>query len=272
MSRIVGKSESIPPSLRIGLLTDVHYLDCDPDENRRYRDSLLKVREAATVFREREVDLALELGDFTDEPADVPTKIAEFRQIDAEFRASECDCRHIVGNHGLDLLTKGEYLAAVGETRTFYSFDHAGFHFVVLDGCFRSDGEPYRRGDFDWTEAIVPEHELRWLTADLSAAATPTVVFIHQRLDCDPPLGLTNARSVREILEHSGRVRAVFQGHDHEGGYSKITGIHYCTLKAVIDGEYPEGNAYAVAELFANGNIHVEGFRRQNGYRLEASR
>ena len=38
-----------------------------------------------------------------------------------------------------------------------------GFHFVVLDSCFKSDGTPYGRRNFKWTDANVPESELRWL-------------------------------------------------------------------------------------------------------------
>ena len=259
------------PTLRIGLIADVHHADLDDREGRRYRDGLSKVREAAAVFRERGVDMAFQLGDFTDAADDVETKIALLRQTDAAFRESGCECRHVVGNHCLDLLTKEEHLAAVGEETTYYSFDQGGFHFIVLDGCFRGDGAPYARGNFDWADAHIPGEQLCWLAIDLAEVQLPTIVFVHQRLDCDPPLGITDAEPVRELLEGSTYVRAVFQGHDHGGGRSEIGGIHYITLKGAAEGEFPEGNAYAVAELFENGDIHIEGFRRQEGIRLDAS-
>ena len=259
----------MPSPLRIGLITDVHYADIDGTEVRDYRDGLSKVREAAAVFRERNVSLALELGDFTDRAPDVEAKIAGVRAIAAALAESGAECRHVVGNHCLDMLSKEEHLAAVGEEATFYSFDRAGYHFIVLDGCFRGDGRPYTRGDFDWTDAHIPADQLCWLAADLAAATDPTVVFLHQRLDCAPPHGIADAEHIREILEGSGRVRAVFQGHDHDGAYTKIEGIHYVTLKAAVDGTFPEGNAYGLVEFSDNGDIHIDGFRRQEGRALE---
>ena len=38
-------------------------------------------------------------------------------------------------------------------------FDRGGFHFVVLDACFRSDGVPYGRKNFKWTDTKIPPAE-----------------------------------------------------------------------------------------------------------------
>jgi alkaline phosphatase len=57
-------------------------------------------------------------------------------------------------------------------------------------------------------------------------------------------------------------VLAVFQGHDHPGGYTLINGIHYYTLRAVIEGSGEANNAYAVAEISPAGDIVVTGYRR----------
>ena len=45
-------------------------------------------------------------------------------------------------------------------------------------------------------------------------------------------------------------------------GHSHINGIHYYTLKAVVDNSGPENSAYAIAEVAANGDIAVTGYRR----------
>jgi len=57
-------------------------------------------------------------------------------------------------------------------------------------------------------------------------------------------------------------VLAVFQGHHHPGAYSFINGIHYYTLKAVVEGSGPENNAYAVVDVHPNLNLTVTGYRR----------
>ncbi len=89
------------------------------------------------------------------------------------------------------------------------------------------------------------------------------MAFIHQRLDVGHPYGVHNAREVREVLEQSGKVVAVFQGHYHKNDYREVQGIHYCTLPAMVDGSGPANSAYAVAEVFADGSIRVNGFRKQ---------
>ena len=73
---------------------------------------------------------------------------------------------------------------------------------------------------------------------------------------------MKNASAVRAVLERSKKVVAVFQGHQHEGGYSLINGIHYYTLKSVIDGSGPENNAYAIVQADAVFNLTVTGYRK----------
>jgi len=52
-----------------------------------------------------------------------------------------------------------------------------------------------------------------------------------------------SAPEVRQILEDSGNVSAVFQGHSHQNDYRDINGIHYCTMRAVIEGSGAANNA-----------------------------
>ena len=73
---------------------------------------------------------------------------------------------------------------------------------------------------------------------------------------------MKNATAVRALLEQSKKVLAVFQGHRHEGGYSHINGIHYYTLKAVIEGSGAENSAYAIVEADDRFNLTVTGYRR----------
>jgi hypothetical protein len=90
--------------------------------------------------------------------------------------------------------------------------------------------------------------------------------FIHQRLDVKPPLGIKNAPEVRKVLEESGKVLAVLQGHDHKGGYQEIAGVHYCTLRAMVEGSGLENNAYAIMEIQPDDAIRIRGFRKQESY------
>lgn len=136
----------------------------------------------------------------------------------------------MLGNHCVGTLKKDEFLGGVEQEKSHYSFDRGGFHFVVLDSCFRGDGEPYGRKNFKWTDANIPAAELEWLKADLKATDKPVIVFAHQRLDVSNNHGVKNNADVRKILEASSSVLAVFQGHSHKNDLKEIGGIHYCTL------------------------------------------
>ena len=72
---------------------------------------------------------------------------------------------------------------------------------------------------------------------------------------------MKNAAQVRTVLEASGKVLAVFQGHHHSGSYSNIAGIHYYTLKAIVEGHGPENNSYAIAEVHPDSSITITGYR-----------
>jgi len=44
-----------------------------------------------------------------------------------------------------------------------------------------------------------------------------------------------NNKAVQKVLEDSGVVIAVFQGHDHENAYTMINGIHYIEFDQLVD-------------------------------------
>ena len=139
-------------------------------------------------------------------------------------------------------------------------------HFVVLDACFRKDGQPYGRKNADWSDANIPGEELDWLKADLKETKGKTVVFVHQRLDVTNYFGVKNAKDVRTALEESKKVLAVFQGHSHQNDLKDVGGIHYCTLVAMVEGSGKENNGYSTMDIFENGTIRLAGFRKQKNY------
>ena len=49
----------------------------------------------------------------------------------------------------------------------------------------------------------------------------------------------------------------------HQNDYKEITGIHYCTMVAMVEGSGATNNGYSVVELSPTGNIAVHGFRKQ---------
>lgn len=254
------------PRLKVGLVTDLHYAEKAPAGTRHYRETLVKLEEAAKQFAVHTPTFVVELGDLIDAADSVDVEQSYLKTINREFSTICKDRHYVLGNHCVDTLKKEEFLAGVEQEKSYYSFDREGFHFIVLDSCFRSDNEPYGRKNFNWSDANISAAELEWLKGDLKANDKPVIVFAHQRLDVSNSHGVKNNANVREILESSGRVLAVFQGHSHQNDLKEIGGIHYCTLVAMVEGSGEDNNGYSIMELEANGTIHLTGFRKQNSY------
>jgi predicted phosphodiesterase len=257
--------------LKFGWVTDIHYAARENNGNRYYSESIQKLREAVDLFNSQKLDLVIETGDFKDqdEPPVREKTLQYLKDIENEFAKYKGDRFHVFGNHDADSISKEDFMNIVENTGidgsgTFYSFEKNGFKCVVLDACFRPDGKPYDKGNFDWTDTIIPDFELQWLRKELESCSSPVLVFVHQQLDGsgDGAHYVNNSKEVREVLEASGKVLAVFQGHYHEGGYNKINNIHYITGKAMIEGSGEENNSYCVATVTVSGDIRIDGYRR----------
>ena len=257
-------------AVRLGLLTDLHYADKEAKGSRFYRETLDKLAVAKAQLKSEQPDFLVELGDLVDAADSVEVELGYLHRVN-DLLASICPQRHyVLGNHCVHTLTKDEFLGAVGQRRSYYSFDQGEFHFVVLDSCFRGDGKPYGRKNFEWTDPNVPAHELQWLKDGLAANTKKTVVFAHQRLDVSNNHGVKNAMAVRRILEESGDVLAVIQGHSHKNDLKTINGIHYCTLVAMVEGSGTDSSGFALMSIAKNGAIQIEGFARQSDYQWSA--
>lgn len=123
-------------------------------------------------------------------------------------------------------------------SKTYYSFNHKGWHFVVLDAIGTTPDRQYY--------GLIDDVQLKWLEADLEAnKELPTVVSMHIPLytlslqineSYAAPISrsevVTNSRAVREILEKY-KVKMVMQGHEHFLEDLYYNGIHYVTGGAV---------------------------------------
>ncbi len=253
-------------TLNVGLVTDLHYADKPAAGSRHYRESPQKLAEAAEQFGRDKLSMLVELGDFVDAADSVAKELGYLKRINRDFSAICKDRHYVLGNHCVHTLRKEEFLETVEKKKSYYSFDKGDYHFIVLDSCFRSDGEPYGRKNFAWTDPNVPAAEFDWLKSDLKATSKKTIVFAHQRLDVSNHYGVKNAAAVRKLFEESGNVLAVFQGHSHKNDVKDIEGIHYCTLVAMVEGSGAASSGYSVMKLGANGSIKISGFRKQSGY------
>lgn len=172
---------------------------------------------------------------------------------------------HTLGNHD----TFGIYPASgVGPTEpgygkrmyeerlgaTYYSFDHKGYHFVVLDSIQSTE-------DRSW-EARIDLEQLAWLKKDLERIPThmPVIVIVHVPLVTaaaayGPPragkenqLSVMNAHEVLALFA-GHNVLAVMQGHLHINEMVSFRGISFVTSGAVC-GNWWHGTRWGTPEGF----------------------
>ncbi len=270
-----GEEGQGQPLVRFGMVTDLHYADIPmgaadaPIGNRHYRESCIKLREAVNTLNSVKPDFMIELGDFKDLSPDKDRTIACLDEIEAVFAGFKGDRYHVLGNHDFDCLSKAEFLSHIrnaGQDKTLphYSFVKNGVTCVVLDACYNGKMEDYQPGNWTWTVANVPPKELDWLKETLAKAPGPAIVFCHQRLDPNAEINheVRNSKTVRAVLKESGKVKAVFTGHEHYGGTCELDGIPYYSLRALVVGTGETFNSYAVGELYADGKVCVKGYRK----------
>ena len=233
-------------ALRVGIFADLHAHDTNSPLDRFLMiDWADRLGACVGAMNAWPADLMIELGDFVNgrfvlgaelgDPERIPGILAA---ADALYAAFDGPRYYVLGNHDVHDLTKAEFLEGVGAESTTESFDAGGYHFVILDAQYRPDGSD-RGEEFWFMPGFVPPHVLDWLRSDLASTNLPTIVCLHQRLDLEYEARhggpeVLNHEEVRAVLVADGDVIAVFQGHDHQGGYSVLDGIHYVTFTALI--------------------------------------
>jgi 3',5'-cyclic AMP phosphodiesterase CpdA len=259
------------PMVRFGMVTDPHFARTEILWERYYDQSAAKLADAVKTFNNGNLDFIIELGDLKDQgtPPDRQETMEFLIEIENVLSRYNGPVYHVLGNHDMDSISKEEFLKNIknhgqAQAKKYYSFITNGIKFIVLDANYNEDGADYDSGNFDWTYCKIPEFQIEWLKNELNTNDLPVIVFTHQLLDSFSDVPEThfidNAAEIRELLESSKKVLAVFQGHFHDGNYSFRNGIHYYTLKAMVEKSLPENNSFAIVEVDSDLNIKIEGF------------
>lgn len=236
--------------MKLGLFSDVHFCREQVQEgNRRCSLSFDKLKAALPDLRDRKVDLLICMGDFSDinKAGDRADSQECLKDMLREIRASGLDFLLVPGNHDFLVSTVPELEAILGPEASRKLMDTPEYRLIVLDGNYRSDGSHYDPSGFDWTDTNLPSEQLAFLQSALNGTDKECIVLVHEPLD--PESGdwyrVNNADEVRSILESSGKVRLVLQGHMHEYGDVTVNGIRYVTIVGMCEGTK---NRYAVLE------------------------
>jgi 3',5'-cyclic AMP phosphodiesterase CpdA len=227
-------------SLTLGFVTDLHFGPA------AYHDGKLRklthhaaelTRGVVRAMNERlRPDLLVNLGDdIEDESREAD--LARYTECQDILRTADAELVNVAGNHDTINLTRDDLTRVWRhEGPLFYSLDRGGFHLVVLHTLERKD-----------VDVRLPQAQLEWLKDDLARTSLPTVVLMHHSAS-EQDLGdsrwfaglahlalLKERAELRAILQASGKVRAVFNGHVHRNHLDVIAGIPYVTVQSLIE-------------------------------------
>jgi 3',5'-cyclic AMP phosphodiesterase CpdA len=268
--------------VRFALITDVHF-----GRDASFGGKLRKLSHEAGPLTERFVrrmneverpELVINLGDvIEDESRDAD--LGNYRRFVDILSRLDAPVLHVAGNHDFVNLTADDLRALWGHHGAlYYSRDIGGIHFAILHTLETKD-----------VAVRLPDERLDWLRSDLEHARPPCVVLMHHPASEMQLVGnrwfenaphicrVAERRKLREVIQSSGKVVAVFNGHVHWNHLDVISGVPYVTLQSLIenlDDDAPgrPASAWAICELTEhrlNVDIHGEESAR---YQFESRR
>ena len=190
--------------------------------------------------------------------------------------------KHCIGNHDIwgwqlkedvkadALYGKAWWLKRTGYQKTYYSFDHNNWHFIVLDSTQENNGGYI---------SLLDEEQFTWLENDLSnnkekltciISHIPIVSFCSAMFFKDMlPNGdwklsrallHTDARKIKDLFKKYPNIKACLSGHIHLQDEVTYLGIqYYCN--GAISGNWWKGAfqdfapAYALFDFYNDGTV-----------------
>ncbi len=200
---------------------------------------------------------------------------------------------HVIGNHDVygwglleaareqasadPLYGKAMAMHALGLASRYYSFNQAGWHFIVLDSTHPREIE----SDQAYTGKL-DEEQFSWLASELEGTpeATPVCVVSHIPILCaceffDGDLASTgnwvvpgawmhiDAGRLRELFLAHPNVRACLSGHAHQHDRVDYLGVRY-SCNGAVSGNWWYGAylncppSYVMVDFFEDGSIETE--------------
>jgi len=180
---------------------------------------------------------------------DYQNQIRLFKEITRELKYPWHPClgnHDILGWHLREKVSPAEagygkrkIMDALDWKEPYYSFDHKGWHFAVLDSAFPGKGA----GGAIIQEPRIGPEQLEWLAYDLGAAGDrPKVAVVHVAALCnmgqingdpkylamDGAMVLWDTKELRTVLERHN-VKLLLQGHSHRVEDTFWNGTWYVT-------------------------------------------
>ena len=276
---------SYSQNLRIGLIADCQYCDCDYSErwDNNYRQALPRLKAAVDTLNAKRVQYTFHLGDFIDR------EYTSYKAVDSAYESLNMPHYHLLGNHDFSVKDslKSSVLSSLRLKKPYYVVSKQNWTFIVLDGTDISTYKSADRNDVSIADSIrqtyltkgrtqalpwngaIGDTQLNWLDTELTKADNSlnnVIILCHFPVLPKGDANLWNDKEVVEILEKHRSVKAYINGHHHPGNYMVQNGIHYLTLQGMV--KTRNQTSFADIELQSN-QIIVKGYGREKSRVLE---
>lgn len=239
--------------MKIFLITDIHYwedinypqhrddIDWPYQFNNDYINSFWDalIQNKNSIYKETELcDLVINLGDLI---SNKNSEIDIQKYIEAvSILSYNKPLKHVLGNHDAYNISREMWSNTIKETKCYYDFDLFWYHHIVLDWNNNELKGP----------GIISDEQRIWLIENLEKTDLPTIIYIHHPIDEQardesyyfinrPQNASVNNRSeIRNVLEKSGKVCAVFSWHTHFFSEQKIWNINYITIPSFSENNW----------------------------------
>jgi manganese-dependent ADP-ribose/CDP-alcohol diphosphatase len=267
-------AEESAASFSFGVVADCQY--CAKPEaagKRKYAMSADKLAKCVKHLNTLNLAYTIHLGDFIDRD------FSSFDVVVPIYDRLTMPHYHVLGNHDFSVedAEKAEVPGKLGLKSRYYDFESHGWRFIVLDGndvsfhAHAKDSELYRAAESYYIEnkitspkwnGAVGTKQLAWLESVLKKAdqdGESAVLYCHFPVYPADIHILWNADEIIALIEKHPCVRAYLNGHNHAGNYGQKNGVHYLTLKGMVD---TVESSYAAVDVF-DDRLEVNGYGRE---------
>lgn len=260
-----------------GVIADIQYADDVPYHNRYYRASLRKTNLAIATFNEWRPDFIINLGDLIDH------QWQSYDQVLPLFEQLKAPVYHVLGNHDYEVEEgkKAEVPARIG-TRNYYAFSMKEWRIIVLDGNDVSlhahvpGTTPHEaaakllkvldetgRANANFWNGAIGNKQLTWLDNQLQKASEnheKVLICCHFPIYPAGRHNLLNDLEVRSLISRYDVVKAWCCGHNHDGNYGMLHGIHFINFRSIV--ETSDEYAFSIVRVYKDF-LQVQGFGQE---------
>lgn len=261
-----------------GVIADCQYCDEVGTGVRKYDLSDTKLQQCVTHLNTMDLAYTVHLGDFIDKDW------KSFDDVGPIYNTLKMPKYHVLGNHDFSVADtlKHKVSERMGLPSPYYDFEVNGWRFIVLNGndvsfhAYPQESKNYKKADAYYTKhkiespkwnGALGKKQLKWLKQVLESASKneeKVILYCHFPVYPENVHNLWNADEVIDLIEDYSCVKTYINGHNHAGNYGQKNGIHYVTMKGMVD---TEQTSYSTIKVYPH-KLEIMGYGREENRTL----